>query len=136
MIVHINEIYLILNYLITAILSIVIALGLGFPLLPRKPIRFSYDKSAIYPTPLFALGILAICFSLNFYWIYNGMVLAIFLAIVSALFVKYGFDYVFPEFRQGEDNQRDVDQDGENQEDVENKEISSDMNFEAKEAEK
>ena len=120
MIIHVSEIYLILNYLITAILSIVIALGLGLPLLPRKPIRFSYDKSAIYPTPLFALGILAICFSLNFYWIYDGMILAIFLAIFSALFVKYGFDYVFPEFHSG---------------DGENKDVSSYVDLETKEAE-
>ena len=117
MIIHINEIYLILNYLITVIVSVLIALGLGLPLLPRKPIRFSFDKSAIYPTPIFALGLLAICFSINFYWIYDGIVLAVFCGIFSGLFVKYGFDYVFPQFYP---------------ENGENEDSSQDMNFENK----
>jgi energy-converting hydrogenase A subunit A len=97
MIIHVNEMYLLLSYLITVIVSIAIALGLGLPLLPKKPIRFSFDKSAIFPTPIFAMGFLAICFSVNFYWIYDGMILAVFWGIVSGLFVRYGFDYVFPE---------------------------------------
>ncbi|MBF4469547.1 MAG: energy-converting NiFe hydrogenase A subunit EhaA [Methanobrevibacter arboriphilus] len=96
MIIHVDEMYLLLNLLITVIVSIVIALGLGLPLLPKKPIRFSFDKSAIFPTPIFAIGFLAICFSVNFYWIYNGMLLAVFWGVVSGLFVKYAFDYVFP----------------------------------------
>jgi energy-converting hydrogenase A subunit A len=96
MIIHVNETYLIVNFLIAAIVSIIVALGLRLPLLPNRPIRFSFDKSAIFPTPIFAMGFLAICFSVNFYWIYNGMVLAIFWAFVSALFVKFGFDFVFP----------------------------------------
>ncbi|MEA4957233.1 hypothetical protein SDC9_08463 [bioreactor metagenome] len=96
MIIHVDETYLLLNILITVIVSIVIALGLGLPLLPKKPIRFSFDKSAIFPTPIFAMGFLAICFSVNFYWIYNGMILAVFWGVVSGLFVKYAFDYVFP----------------------------------------
>jgi len=96
MILHVNETYLILSYLVAAFVSIVIVLGLGLPLLPKKPIRFSFDKSAVFPTPVFAIGFLAICFSVNFFWIYNGLALAVFWGIVSALFVKFAFDYVFP----------------------------------------
>ncbi|MBZ9571322.1 energy-converting hydrogenase A subunit A EhaA [Methanobrevibacter sp. TMH8] len=96
MILHANETYLILSYLVAAIVSIVIALGLGLPALPKKPIRFSFDKSAIFPTPIFAIGFLAICFSVNFFWIYNGLALAVFWGIISALFVKFAFDIVFP----------------------------------------
>lgn len=105
MIIHVNETYLLLSYLITVIVSVVVALGLRLPLLPKKPIRFSFDKSAIFPTPIFALGFLAICFSVNFYWIYDGMVLAIFWGIVSGLFVKYGFDYVFPSLPDDENDE-------------------------------
>jgi len=96
MIIPINETYLILNYLIAVIVSVVIALGLGLPLIPKKPIRFSFDKSALFPTPIFAIGFLAICFSINFFWFYDGLVLAVLWGIVAALFIKFGFDYVFP----------------------------------------
>lgn len=114
MIIHVNETYLLLSYLITIIVSVVIALGLGLPLLPKKPIRFSFDKSAIFPTPIFTLGFLAICFSINFYWIYNGIVLAIFWGIVSGLFVKYGFDYVFPKLPD-ENEEDNVESDNDNE---------------------
>ena len=108
MIIHVNEIYLILNYLIAAIVSIIIALGLGLPLLPKgKPIRFSFDKGALFPTPIFSIGLLAICFSLNFYWIYDGVVLAIIWGIVAALFVKFAFDYVLPKPPEEENNEND-----------------------------
>jgi len=97
MIIHVNVTYLLLSYLIAIVTSILSALVLGLPLLPKKPIRFSYEKSAIFPTPIFAVGFLAICFSVNFFWIYNGMVLAIFWGIVSGLFMKFIFDFVFPQ---------------------------------------
>ena len=110
MIIHVNETYLILNYLIAVIVSVVIALGLGLPLLPKgKPIRFSFDKSALFPTPIFAIGFLAICFSVNFFWIYDGLVLAILWGIVSALFVKFAFDYVLPKPPGEENTENDSD---------------------------
>ena len=97
MFMHIYETYLILSYLIAAIVSIVVALGLGLALLPKgRPMRFSFDKSALFPTPIFAIGFLAICFSINFFWFYDGLVLAVLWGIVAALFIKFGFDYVFP----------------------------------------
>jgi energy-converting hydrogenase A subunit A len=91
-----NEIYILLNYLIAIILSIVVALVLRLPLLPEKPIRFSWTTSAIFPTPVIAIGILGFVYSLGFFWIYNGAVLAVIIAIVSGLFVKYLFNYLFP----------------------------------------
>lgn len=96
MIIEANGIPFLLNYLITIIVSIVVALVLGLPLLPDKPKRFSWVNSAIYPTPIIALGLLAILFALKIVWIYNGLVLAIIIGILSALFVKYLFYYVFP----------------------------------------
>ena len=97
MVIHVNETQLIVNFLIAVVVSILVALILKLPLLPEKPIRFSFNKSAIFPTPIFAMGFLAICFSLNFFWIYDGMVLAVLCAIASGLFIKFGFDYLFPE---------------------------------------
>ena len=66
------------------------------PLVPEKPVRNSWTNSAIYPTPIFAMGILAILFSLNIYWIYDGLALAVIIGILSAVFVKYFFYYIFP----------------------------------------
>ena len=56
----------------------------------------SFDVSAIYPTPIIAMGILSLFFVLNYTFIYNGLVLAIIIGVLSALFVKYLFDFVFP----------------------------------------
>ena len=95
MIIHVNETYL-LNYLITIATSIIIAIVLKMPILPEKPKRFSWTNSAVFPAPIIAIGLLAICFSMNFLWIYDGMVLAIIISIISVLFVKYLFYYIFP----------------------------------------
>ena len=91
-----NRFQLFVNYIVAIIVAMVLALALRLPLLPEKPIRFSWTKSALFPTPIFAVGILAIFYSLNIFWIYNGILIAILVGIFSALFVKYLFDYVFP----------------------------------------
>lgn len=64
--------------------------------MPSKPYRYSFDVSAIYPTPIIAMGIFSIFLVLNYTFMYNGLVLAIVIGILSALFVKYLFDFVFP----------------------------------------
>ena len=81
-----------LAYIVAIICSIVVALLLRLPLLPSKPYRYSFDVSAIYPTPIIAIGILSIFLVLN----YNGLILAVIIGVLSALFVKYLFDFVFP----------------------------------------
>lgn len=91
-----NGFQLFVNYIVAIIVTIVLGLALRLPLLPEKPIRFSWTKSALFPTPIFAIGILAIFYSLNIFWIYDGLVIAILVGLASALFVKYLFDYVFP----------------------------------------
>ena len=91
-----NGFQLFMNYIVAIIVAIVLALALKLPLLPEKPIRFSWTKSALFPTPVFAIGILAIFYSLNVFWIYNGLLIAILVGVFSAIFVKYLFDYVFP----------------------------------------
>lgn len=85
-----------LAYIVTIIVSIVVAYALRIPLLPSKPYRYSFDVNAIYPTPIIAMGIFSIFLVLNYTFMYNGLVLAIVIGILSALFVKYLFDFVFP----------------------------------------
>ena len=85
-----------LAYIVTIIVSIIVAIVLKIPLLPSKPYRYSFDVSALYPTPIIAIGIFSIFLVLNYTFIYNGLVLAAIIGILSALFVKYLFDFVFP----------------------------------------
>ena len=87
---------IILAYIVAIICSIIVALVLRLPLLPSKPYRYSFDVSALYPTPIIAIGILSIFLVLNYTFMYNGLVLAVVIGVLSALFVKYLFDFVFP----------------------------------------
>ena len=94
-----------LAYIVTIIVSIVAALILKLPLLPSKPYRYSFDVSALYPTPIIAIGIFSIFLVLNYTFIYNGIVLAAIIGILSALFVKYLFDFVFPKPLNGDEGE-------------------------------
>ena len=96
-----------LAYIVAIIVSIIMALILRLPLLPSKPYRYSFDVSALYPTPIIAIGIFSIFLVLNYTFIYNGLVLAAIIGILSALFVKYLFDFVFPK-PLNEDNGEDI----------------------------
>ncbi len=87
---------LIIDYLIVILVSIIFALILRLPLLPSKPYRYSFDVSALYPTPIIAIGVLSLFFILNYSFAFEGRLLALIIGICSALFVKYLFFYVFP----------------------------------------
>ena len=87
---------ILLDYLVTIICSILVALALKIPLLPSKPYRYSFDVSALYPVPIIAIGIFSLFIVLNYTFIYNGIVLAVVIGVLSALFAKYLFDFVFP----------------------------------------
>ena len=76
---------ILLAYVVTIIVSIVVALALRIPLLPSKPYRYSFDVSAIYPTPIIAIGIFSIFLVLNYIFMYNGLLLAVIIGILSAL---------------------------------------------------
>ena len=94
--IAISSFDIILDYIAAIICSVVVALILRLPLLPSKPYRYSFDVSALYPTPIIAIGILSIFLVLNYTFMYNGLVLAVIIGVLSALFVKYLFDFVFP----------------------------------------
>ena len=94
--ISISSFDVLLAYIVTIIVAIVVALVLKIPLLPSKPYRYSFEVSAIYPTPIIAIGVLSIFLVLNYTFIYNGLVLAVVIGGLSALFVKYLFYFVFP----------------------------------------
>ena len=103
--ISISSFDVLLAYIVAIIVSILVALVLRIPLLPSKPYRYSFDVSAIYPTPIIAIGILSIFLVLNFTFMYNGIVLAVIIGILSALFVKYLFDFVFPKPLTGDEGE-------------------------------
>lgn len=94
--ITISPVDIVLAYLVAILISIIVAFALKIPLLPSKPYRYSFDVSAIYPTPIIAMGVFSIFLVLNYTFMYNGLVLAVIIGILSALFVKYLFDFVFP----------------------------------------
>ena len=87
---------ILLAYIVAIICSVAVALILRLPLLPSKPYMYSFDVSARYPTPIIAIGILSLFLVLNYTFMYNGLILAVIIGVLSALFVKYLFDFVFP----------------------------------------
>ena len=103
--ISISSFDVLLAYIVAIIVSILVALVLRIPLLPSKPYRYSFDVSAIYPTPIMAIGILSIFLVLNFTFMYNGILLAVIIGILSALFVKYLFDFVFPKPLTGDEGE-------------------------------
>lgn len=105
--VAIGSVDILIDYIATIIVAVVAALILRVPMLPDKPYRYSFDVSAIYPTPIIAAGIFSIFLVLNYTFMYNGLVLAVIIGVLSALFVKYLFDFVFPK-PLNEDNGEDV----------------------------
>ena len=107
--ISISSLDILLAYIVTMIVSILVALILRLPLLPNKPYRYSFDVSALYPTPIIAIGILSIFLVLNYTFMYNGLIFAIVIGVLSALFVKYLFDFVFPK-PLNEDKGEDIDE--------------------------
>ena len=80
-------------YLIALMTSVIVALLLRLPIIPKeKPIRFSFQTSAVFPTPILALGIEAIF--RNLFGDYIS--LAFFAGLFAALMSKYA-DKLFGE---------------------------------------
>ena len=104
---NISSFDVLIAYIVTIIVSMIVAFILRIPLLPSKPYRYSFDVSVIYPTPIIAIGILSIFLVLNYTVMYNGLILAVIIGVLSALFVKYLFDFVFPK-PLSEDNGEDI----------------------------
>ncbi|MEO2117951.1 MAG: energy-converting NiFe hydrogenase A subunit EhaA [Methanocaldococcus sp.] len=75
-------------YIVSLITSLIVALMLNLPLIPKeKPIRFSFETSILFPTPVLALGIEAIFRNL----FGDYIVLAVFAGLFGALLSKYSY---------------------------------------------
>ncbi len=94
-----------LLYIVAIIVSVIVALALKLPLLPGKPHRYSFDVSAIYPTPIISIGVLSVFLVLNYTFAYNGFLLAVIIGVLSGVFVKYLFYHVFPSPDMGDVNE-------------------------------
>ena len=92
---------MILDYLVAIVISIIIALILRVPLMPSD--RYSFNVSAIFPTPIIAMGIFSFFLVLNYTFTFNGLLLAVIIGVCSGLFVKYLFSYIFPSPAEGDD---------------------------------
>ncbi|MGC9516129.1 MAG: energy-converting hydrogenase A subunit A EhaA [Methanomicrobiales archaeon] len=97
MIIHANETYILINYVIAIIFAIVVGLIVKLPLLPEKPMRDSWTLSAIFPTSIIALGFSAILYKFFIFDLYTGILVAVIIGILSALFTKFVFTRIFPQ---------------------------------------
>ncbi len=95
MIIHV-DMYVFWSYVLAIVSAIGVGLLVRLPLLPERPIRHSWTASAVFPTAIIAMGILAIFFKLGVNGFYYGLDLALAIGIITALSVKYFFDSIFP----------------------------------------
>lgn len=91
MIIHANVIT-ISSYALAVLAAVVVGLVLRLPLLPERPMRHSFTVSIIFPTAVLALGFTAIVFKLG----YEGLLVAVVIGVLTAIFSKYILDRVLP----------------------------------------
>jgi energy-converting hydrogenase A subunit A len=92
MIIHANVLITILSYILAVVSAIIVGLVLRLPLLPERPMRFSWTVSIIFPTSVLALGFTAILFKLG----YEGLLVAVIVGIVTSIFAKYFLERILP----------------------------------------
>ncbi|BAZ98427.1 MULTISPECIES: energy-converting NiFe hydrogenase A subunit EhaA [Methanothermobacter] len=92
MIIHVTYLS---GYLAAIISSIIISAILGLPLTPERPARHSWTPSAIFPTPVIALGLTAISIKLGVTGIYGADLGAV-AGVLSAIMTAYFLEDIFP----------------------------------------
>lgn len=92
MIIHANVALTILSYVLAVASAMIVGWVLRIPILPERPIRQSWTISIIFPTTVLALGFTAIIFKLG----YSGIVLAVVIGIITAVFSKYILERILP----------------------------------------
>jgi energy-converting hydrogenase A subunit A len=92
MFIHAFPPFTILSYILAVIAAIAIGLVLRMPILPERPMRYSWTISIIFPTSVLALGFTAILFKLG----YTGIIVAVIVGILTAVFAKYILERLLP----------------------------------------
>lgn len=99
MILHVDLVTM-LSYLLAVISAIIVGFILKLPLLPERPIRYSFTTSIIFPTTVIALGLSAMVFELG----WGGIIVGIIVGVISALISKYLLESLLPR-PEGESNE-------------------------------
>jgi energy-converting hydrogenase A subunit A len=92
MIIHANVLITISSYILAVVSAMIVGLVLRIPLLPERPIRFSWTVSIIFPTSILAIGFTAILYKLG----YEGILIGILVGIFTAIFAKYLLERLLP----------------------------------------
>src|SRR5664280_2690083 len=92
MIIHANVLLTISSYILAVASAMIVGLVLRLPILPEKPMRYSWTVSIIFPTSVLAVGFTAVLFKLG----YNGLLVAVLVGIFTAIFAKYFLERVLP----------------------------------------
>jgi energy-converting hydrogenase A subunit A len=92
MFIHAFAPFTILSYILAVIASMVVGLVLRIPILPERPMRYSWTISIIFPTSVLALGFTAMLFKLG----YTGIPVALIVGILTAVFAKYFLERLLP----------------------------------------
>ena len=92
MFIHAFAPFTILSYILAVIAAMAVGLVLRMPILPERPMRHSWTISIIFPTSILALGFTAILFKLG----YTGILIAVIVGILTAVFAKYILERLLP----------------------------------------
>jgi energy-converting hydrogenase A subunit A len=92
MIIHANVLLTISSYILAIASAMIVGLVLRLPILPEKPMRYSWTVSIIFPTSVLAVGFTAVLFKLG----YNGLLVAVIVGVFTAIFAKYFLERVLP----------------------------------------
>ncbi|MEN4006949.1 MAG: energy-converting hydrogenase A subunit A EhaA [Methanobacteriaceae archaeon] len=91
MISHV-DIVMALSYTLAVISAIIVGFIVKLPLLPERPMRYSFTISIIFPTTVIALGLSAMAFELGL----NGIMVGIITGVLSALVSRYLLEKILP----------------------------------------
>jgi energy-converting hydrogenase A subunit A len=92
MIIHANVLLTISSYILAVASAMIVGLALRLPILPKKPMRYSWTVSIIFPTSVLALGFTAVLFKLG----HDGFLVAVVVGVLTAIFAKYFLERMLP----------------------------------------
>lgn len=92
MIIHANVLLTISSYIVAVASAMIVGLVLRLPILPEKPMRYSWTISIIFPTSVLAIGFTAMLFKLG----HDGLLVAVVVGVLTAFFAKYFLERMLP----------------------------------------